>query len=80
MDSPHLVSSDQFQGLYFIHTLSLLPIVSDKKNFLGSFLFKLCLFVLPSALMHCFAFSKRRRYLNEKKGVIAVKEEGCYVS
>lgn len=80
MDLLHFVSSDLFQDLYFIHTYSLLPILSDKKNFLESFLFKLRLFVLPSALIRCFAFSKRKRYLNEKKGVIAVKEEGCYVS
>lgn len=80
MDSLHLVSSDLFQDLGFICTYSLLPIESDRKNFLESFLFKLYLFVLPSALMHYFAFSKRKRCLNENKGVIAVKEEGCYVS
>lgn len=80
MDSFNFVSSDLFQDLYFILTYSLLPIVRDNVNFLGSFLFKWRLFVLPGALVHCFAFSERKRYLNEKKEVIAVKEESCYVS
>lgn len=80
MGSLNLVSSDLCWDLCLIHAYSLLPIESDIKNFLESFLFRLCLFVLPCALMYCFAFSKRKRYLNEKKGVVAVKEEGCYVS
>lgn len=80
MGSLHFVSSDMFQQLYFLLTYSLLPIVRDNVNFVGGFLFKWHLFVLPSAFMHCFAFSERKRYLNEEKGVIAAKEEGCYVS
>lgn len=56
-----------------ILTYSLLPIVRDNANFLGSFLFKWHLFVLSSAFMHHFAFSKRKRYLNEEKGIIAAK-------
>lgn len=46
-----------------------------------AFSFNDTVFVLPGALIYCFAFSKKKkRYLNEKEEVIAVKEEGCYVS